>query len=202
MDSTAPAWMLSPLRGRTGAQLPGAARLDRPSAPCAHDHGAGEVRGPHGELGMGGTMTSDIRGDADGSDVVLPGGVIVRRRRVGAARVSDRELLDAARGVMMLPAADQQRIARAGVPIELLPVASLGVGNLGGPILGSTAIEGSGGTWTPTLVRVVVRSPLSSNPGTREAIGEIVQHELGHVNAVLTGQDRSEQAAERYALLN
>ena len=63
-----------------------------------------------------------------------------------------------------------------------------------------SSIEGANGVWTPTLVRVCVRSPLSANPGAREAVGEIVQHELGHVVAVLTGQDRSEAAAERYAI--
>lgn len=146
--------------------------------------------------------TSTTRGEPDGPDIVLESGIVVRKRRVGDSRVTSRELFDAIRGIQLLPMADQQRIAAARLPVDLLPITQLGRGPSGGPILGSTAIEAAGGGWTPSLVRVVVRSPLSSDPGSREAIGEIVQHELGHVLAVLTGQDRSEAAAERYALMH
>lgn len=137
-----------------------------------------------------------VRGAPDGADLQLPSGIRVRRTAVGAAHVTATELQQALMGIAMLPATHQALIARSGIVIELVPVAALENG-----ILGATSIEQSpGGPWMPTLVRVAVRSPLSAAGTGRTAVGEIAQHELGHVIAVLTGQDRSEAAAERYAL--
>ncbi|MCW2960937.1 MAG: hypothetical protein JWM25_1416 [Thermoleophilia bacterium] len=139
-----------------------------------------------------------IRGARDGPDITLSNGIKVRRMAVGNARVTERELHEAIRGILVLPVADQRLIARAGIPVELVPTAALEGGILGA----TTILQSSAGGWSPSLVRVAVRSPLSNQGTGRERIGEIVQHELGHVRAVLLGQDRSEHAAERYALMH
>jgi hypothetical protein len=136
-----------------------------------------------------------VRGTREGPDYVLPSGVRIRCMTIGGAHVTTRELQEALQGVAQLPLADQQLVARAGVAIELVPVAALENG-----ILGATAVdELSNGSLQPQLIRVVVRSPLSNRGTGRERIGEIVQHEVGHVVSVLRTQDRSEQAAEAYA---
>lgn len=160
---------------------------DRFAAPAPPAAGAG--------LGAP-AMPLTIRGVQDGRELVLPSGVRLRRMTLAGAHVTERELMDVARAVMILPAQHQAMIARSGVAVELVPVAALE-----GGILGATSIEqDGGGPWRPTLVRVAVRSPLSQAGSPRETIGEIAQHEIGHVLAVLTGQDRGEAAAERYAM--
>jgi len=134
----------------------------------------------------------EIHGDPDGPPARLPSGIVVHRRSIGGRRVSTSEFLQAVRGIQLLPRADQLAIARAGVPVYLVPSTLLE-----NTLLGATTIvqPTEGAPWRPTLVRVAVSA---GRQGT-EATGEIVQHELGHVLAVLNGQDRSEAAAERYA---
>lgn len=143
---------------------------------------------------------SEVDGLAEGADLVLPSGVRIRRKRVGGQSVSQAELTQAIRGVQMLPLQHQLVIARAGIPIELLPIQQLEqVAGTTDPVLGATAVVQDGsGAWIPTRIRVAVRSPLANANGAN-TIGEVTQHEIGHAIAVLGSQDRSEQAAERYA---
>jgi hypothetical protein len=111
---------------------------------------------------------------------------------INGQRVTRGELMDAIRGVSLLPAADVSAIARAGVHLHLLPVA-----NLEDSLLGATSIvrKSESQPWQPTLVRVAVRARL----GGEESTPEIVQHELGHVISVMRSQDTTEAAAEGYA---
>lgn len=141
----------------------------------------------------------EVRGSPDGPDIVLASGIHLRRRRIGAAQVTAAELLQAVRGVQLLPLAHQRAIAMLGVPVELLPVQHLEqVAGTTEPVVGATAVSGPIGAGVPTLVRIAARSPWAAQGGA-QAIGEVVQHELGHVISVLTRQDRSEEAAIRYA---
>ena len=142
----------------------------------------------------------EVDGVADGPDLVLPSGVRIRRKRVGMFSVTQAELQQAVRGVQLLPLQHQLVIARAGIPIELLPIAQLEqVSGTSQPVLGATAVvQDTNGAWIPTRIRVAVRSPLASTNGMN-TIGEVTQHEIGHAIAVLGNQDRSEEAAHRYA---
>lgn len=135
-----------------------------------------------------------VRGEVDGPMYRLPSGVLLRRRRIGAERVSDAELMQAARGVQLLPLNEQTALARSGVVIDLVPAAVMDNNQVG-----STGIAHSGGRWVPTEVRIATKSPQSAAGTGKMAIGEITQHEIGHVLAVLGGQDRSEAAADAYA---
>lgn len=185
---------------RTGQNLPMGSTT---GTPCAAGHrAAGGVR----TLPLWGLLDRtlgarddsrpaaavELHGDADGPPTRLPTGVLVQRRRIGDRRVSTAEFLQAVRGISLLPKQHQQALARAGVPIYLVPSAGLEDG-----LLGATTIvqDTDGSNWRPTLVRVAV----SANRRGTEATAEIAQHEIGHVIAVLTGQDRSEAAAEAYA---
>jgi hypothetical protein len=142
----------------------------------------------------------EVDGVQDGPDLVLPSGVRIRRKRVGMFSVTQAELQQAVRGVQLLPLQHQLVIARAGIPIELLPIAHLEqVSGTSEPVLGATAVvQDSSGAWIPTRVRVAVRSPLAA-VNRMNSIGEVTQHEIGHALAVLGNQDRSEEAAIRYA---
>lgn len=141
----------------------------------------------------------EVHGVPDGPDYVLPSGVRIRRSRIGGRRVSDEKLLQAIRGVQLMPMAHQQLIARLGVPVLLVPTQRLEqVAGTTSPILGATSISHDGQTWRPTMVRIATDSPISERGGVH-AIDEVTQHELGHVLSVVTTQDRSEQAATRYA---
>lgn len=134
----------------------------------------------------------ELHGEPDGAPAKLPSGVLVYRRRLGERRVGNAEFLQACRGLAQLPTAHQQALARAGVPVYLVPSAGLEDG-----LLGATTIvqDTDGAAWRPTLVRVAVQAGRDG----AESTPEILQHEVGHVIAVLTGQDRSEAAAESYA---
>lgn len=152
--------------------------------------------------GTGGASAAPLEADGaqEGPDVVLPSGVRIRRKRVGMFSVTQSELAQAIRGVQLLPLQHQLVIARAGIPIELLPIAQLEqVTGTSQPVLGATAVVQDGrGAWIPTRIRAAVRSPLAGqNP--INSIAEVVQHEIGHAIAVLGNQDRSEEAAMRYA---
>lgn len=134
----------------------------------------------------------EVHGEPDGTPLRLPSGVLIHRRRIGDLRVSAGESQEAYRGIATLPRPHQAAIARAGVPVYLVPSTGLEDG-----LLGATTIvqDTNASPWRPTLVRVAVKAGRSGH----EATTEIVQHEVGHVLAVLTGQDRSEAAAEVYA---
>jgi hypothetical protein len=135
---------------------------------------------------------NELVGASDGPAIRLPNGIVIQRRRLGRARVSQQDLLDVLRAIQQLPAADQNLIAQSGITLMLVPVAGLE-----GGLLGATTIvqDVEGSPWRPTVVRVAV----SAHRRGSETTGEIVQHELGHVVSVLTNQDRSEEAAEKYA---
>jgi len=140
--------------------------------------------------------TGEMHGVADGRPLRLANGLTVEKRIVGGQRVSNMEVLDALRGLAELPGRDLDLLARAGVPIRLLPTASLEATPTGAPLLGATTVVG--GTHTPpqvTMVRVAVRAGRSG----RESTSEILQHEVGHAVSVLTTGDEGEGAAERYA---
>jgi hypothetical protein len=117
-----------------------------------------------------------------------PSGVTV----VPQAGVSRSELAQALAGIAQLPVADQRLLAASGIPVELWPVAGLE-----DSLLGATTIiqNNENSRWQPTRVRIAVRSGYQGP----QAIGEIVQHEIGHVISVLRNQDRSEEAAIAYA---
>jgi hypothetical protein len=134
----------------------------------------------------------ELFGVADGTAYRLRSGIVVQKRRVGNDRVSRDALRDILRAIDLLPAADQSLIARTGIVIMVLPVAALE-----GGLLGATTIvqDTVGAPWRPTVVRVAAHAGRNG----AEATGEIVQHEIGHVLAVLTRQDRSEAAAADYA---
>ncbi|MCW2928028.1 MAG: hypothetical protein JWM86_1996, partial [Thermoleophilia bacterium] len=142
----------------------------------------------------------ELGGMPDGPDVVLPSGVHVRRTSVGGRRVSEAALLQAVRGIQQLPVQHQLLIARAGIAVELVPVAQLEqVEGTSQPVLGATAVnQDSSGRWIPSRIRIAVDSPISARGGVN-AIGEVTQHEIGHAIAVMGTEDRSEAAAIRYA---
>ena len=103
------------------------------------------------------------------------------------------------RGVQLLPLAHQRAIAILGVPIELVPVQQLEqVAGTTEPVVGATAMSGPIGAGHADARADRDASPWAAQGGA-QAIGEIVQHELGHVISVLVRQDRSEEAAIRYA---
>jgi hypothetical protein len=93
--------------------------------------------------------------------------------------------------IAKLPAADRALLTRHGLRVQLVPTASLEDG-----MWGATSIErAASGRWTPTEIRVASRIR-----GTGvESLAEVVQHEIGHAISVLRSQDRSEDAAGRYA---
>lgn len=166
-------------------------------APAAGG-GAGAAQPPPMAAAVG--VPAEVRGVADGADLVLPSGVHLRRTRYGASRVTDDQVAQAVRGIQLLPVQDQLAIARSGVVIELVPVEHLEqVPGTTEPVLGATAVnQAAGGRWVPRGIRVAVDSPLSTRGGVN-SIGEVVQHEIGHCIAVMGTQDRSEATAIRYA---
>jgi hypothetical protein len=121
----------------------------------------------------------------------VPGGLTVIPEIVGGAQVTPAEMQQALAALRALPAADRELVAKAGVKIHLLPVASLEQGMLGA----TEVVQDDGGRWAPVQIRAAIRS---HGVGT-ESIPEIVQHEFGHAVSVLRRQDRSEEAAIAYA---
>lgn len=107
------------------------------------------------------------------------------------ARVDARELRIARAAVAKLPAADRALLATHRLTVELVPRSSLEDG-----MLGATEVRrGPGDGWQPTRIRVASRI---EGDGV-ESLAEVVQHEIGHALAVIRAQDRSEDAAGRYA---
>lgn len=109
----------------------------------------------------------------------------------GDRRVRARELAVARAAVAKLPAADRALLARLGLTVELVPRRALEDGMLGA----TSIVREAGGRWTPTRIRVASRIEGRG----QSSLGEVVQHELGHALSVVRSQDRSEDAAERYA---
>ena len=137
------------------------------------------------------SATPELQGQPDGPPLRLPSGIMLQKRQLGDSRVSSQELTEVVRSIYSLPAADVNQIANSGVPVHLLPVA-----RLEDDLLGATKIlKQQNGAWRPSYVRIAVRA----NGSGVDSTPEIVQHELGHVLAVLRNQDRTEVAAEQYA---
>ena len=108
-----------------------------------------------------------------------------------AARVEASELRAARAALAKLPAADRALLARHGLRVELVPSRALEDGMLGA----TSIVRASDERWTPTRIRIASRI---EGRGA-ESLAEVVQHEVGHAISVLRQQDRSEDAAERYA---
>jgi hypothetical protein len=143
-------------------------------------------------------QTPELHGKPDGAPIVLPSGITIDLRQVGTLRVTVSQLQAVEAGIALLPLADQQVVARAGVHVQLLPTTALEQTEAGHDLLGATTIiqEGPANSpWIPTLIRVAVAGGRS---GT-EATPEVIQHEIGHVVSVERYQDRSEAAAIAYA---
>jgi hypothetical protein len=142
------------------------------------------------------TSGASIPTAPDGPTLVLPSGVRVQREVVNGRRVSDAQLQQALQGIALLPLADQQLMARTGITIQLLPLVTLN----GQKQLGATNVEQMpNGVWVPTTMRIAMLGNAQIPRTGVDAIGETVQHEIGHVVSVVTRQDRSEQAAITYA---
>ena len=166
---------------------------DAPAEPVA----SADFTGPSAQDDSTPGAAGELRGDADGPELQLPSGIHISLRKVGKARVSANELQRVLAGIKLLPAADQALVARSGVRVDLLPVAALEQSISGGDYLGATDLDDDGaGVFRPSGVRVAVRSGVQTGADTPE---ELVQHELGHVIAVLEHGDRSEAAAIAYA---
>lgn len=101
------------------------------------------------------------------------------------------EIQAALSALAQIPEADKQLLVRAGVRIELLPVARLEQDRVGATDIG----DDERGRTHPTGIRVAAHSGLPLSP-TRQ----IVAHEVGHAVQVLRAQDRSELGAELYVL--
>jgi hypothetical protein len=115
--------------------------------------------------------------------------------RIGTARVGALQLQQAIRGIQLLPFADQQLLARLGIPVELVPVIQLErLAHATAPVVGATRVTGPDGSARPERLRVAA---YQARLGT--SVLEATQHEIGHVVAVTTRQDTSEDAAIRYA---
>lgn len=150
----------------------------------------------------GGTGTSlassapgEVAGQVDGPDLMLPSGVRIRRRRIGSVRVGQAELQQAIRGVSLLPIADQQMIARLGIPVELVPVVQLErLPGTTAPVVGATRVTGPDGSARPERIRIAA---FQAQVGTQ--VQEAVQHEIGHALLVVSRQDLSEDSAIAYA---
>ncbi|MBC7462168.1 MAG: hypothetical protein H7287_12470 [Thermoleophilia bacterium] len=128
--------------------------------------------------------------------VQLASGVRFQRLSVNGAHVTDLQLQQAMLGVAQLPLADQRLMASTGVVIQLLPMVTLN----GTAQLGATNIsENLMGRAVPTSMYVTVGSSAQIPRLGVDAIGETVQHEVGHVISVVTTGDQSEAAAIRYA---
>ncbi len=106
--------------------------------------------------------------------------------------VTERELKAAMAAIRKLPPEDIALIARNNITVYLEPTSGLE-----GGLLGATEIvqDNASSPWRPTKIRIAAQAGLTGP----QAIGEIVQHEIGHAVAVLRTQDRSEDAAIAYA---
>lgn len=118
-------------------------------------------------------------------------GVVVIPESAEGRKVSKAEMSQAVAALRMLPAKDLDLIAKRKIHIHLYPVSGLEDGLLGA----TTIVQNEDSSWRPTTIRIAVRSGLA---GT-QSIGEIVQHEFGHAVSVIRSQDKSEEAAIRYA---
>ncbi len=145
-----------------------------------------------------GATPQQVRGQQDGPDLMLPSGVRIRRQRIGGVRVTQAQVLQAIRGIQLLPLQHQQLIARLGLAIELVPLRFLEqVAGATEPVVGSTLIDGPVGRGRPTSIRI---ASYMEDLGRKDTtVHEAVQHEIGHALAVSSAQDRSEQTARRYA---
>ena len=93
--------------------------------------------------------------------------------------------------IARLPAADRVLLAKHGLQVHLVGTKSLEDGMLGA----TTVVRDDDGRLRPTAIRVASRVH-----GTGvESLAEVVQHEVGHAISVLRAQDRTEDAAARYA---
>ncbi len=147
-----------------------------------------------GAVQRGPVPSAEVHGALDGAPLVLDNGLRIERRTVNGAHVTHAELNQALQGLAQLPTRDLDLVARAGVPIRLVPAAHLEHDALGRPLLGATTVEGTDNRRV-TMVRVAV----SAGRRGGESTGEILQHELGHAVSVLTTGNESEHAAEAYA---
>ncbi len=198
VSSTSPAGMTPHLSHR--ALLPGRVLLH--GRPLANAGWPTHASPPSTVIGGGGataaTPTSDpaeIGGTPDGPDVVLASGVHVRRLRIGANTVGAQQLQQAIQGIAALPLAHQQLLARLGIPVELVPVTQLErVTGATAPVVGATRVIGAAGNAHAERLRIAA---YQAAVGT--SVVEATQHEIGHVVAVTTQQDLSEETAIRYA---
>ena len=116
---------------------------------------------------------------------------LVTPTRDEGKRVRSSELQVARAAVAALPRADRMLLARHGLSVELVPSRGLEDG-----LLGATSIvRRDDGRMAPTRIRVASRI---AGVGA-ESLAQVVKHEIGHALAVLRDQDRSEDAAHRYA---
>jgi hypothetical protein len=101
------------------------------------------------------------------------------------------ELATARAAIAKLPKADRALLAQHHLHVELV-----GTKSLEDAMWGATSVErDDAGKLIPTRIRVASHiHGVGAN-----ALGEVVQHELGHAISVLREQDRSEDAAEAYA---
>ena len=137
----------------------------------------------------------EIAGVPDGPDLLLPSGVRIRKKRIADRVVGNLQVEQAVRAVQLLPLADQQLLARLGIPVELVPVTQLErLASATAPVVGATLITSLAGTSRAERLRIAA---YQSQVGT--SLAEAIQHEIGHVVAVTTRQDTSEDAAIRYA---
>lgn len=116
---------------------------------------------------------------------------LVAASNAAGSRVRARELELARQAVAMLPAADRALLRALGLRVELVPQRSLEDGMLGA----TNIIRDESGRWSPIRIRVACRS---GGVGA-ESLAEVVQHEVGHAISVARSQDRTEDAAGRYA---
>lgn len=141
---------------------------------------------------MTGIATTTTHLPARRRGAAATGGVRVLAQRVGGQAVNQAEVAQAMAALRQLPAADLALLASRGIQIQLFPTSGLEGGLLGATTIVQDAV---GGSWRPTLIRVAARANLAGS----EAIGEIVQHEVGHAVSVLRRQDRTEAGAIEYA---
>lgn len=120
---------------------------------------------------------------------ILP--VAAKRIISSSSDVSRMQVGVAARTLRALPKADRQLLAHHGIRIELVGSSSLGDGMLGA----TSIVRESSGRWVPTRIRIAAKVE-GRGP---ESLSEVIQHEIGHAVSVLREQDRSEDAARRFA---
>jgi hypothetical protein len=108
------------------------------------------------------------------------------------ARVRANEVAEVQAAIAKLPRADRELLARHHLHVELVPRQSLGDGMLGA----TNIVRDGAGQLVPTSIRIASRAH-GIGPSS---LAEIAQHEVGHAISVMRSQDRSEDAADQYAL--